>query len=90
MKVQAIKRLRYSRYFIEGELIEKGLRIFYPRPGLLSKRVPREGDTIKSIFAPGKTKVGIKMWKVMRRTDVLGSYAAVFQTERWLGASQES
>jgi len=25
MKVQAIKRVRYSRYFIERELIEKGL-----------------------------------------------------------------
>ena len=38
--------------------IKEGLRIFPPTVGLLSKRVPPEGDTLNGVFLPGGTDIG--------------------------------
>jgi cytochrome P450 len=70
-------------------VIKEGLRIFPPITGLMSKKVPPQGDTFKGIWLPGGTKIGNCTWGVLRRKDVWGEDADTFRPERWLEAESE-
>lgn len=39
-------------------IIKEGFRIHAPVVGLMSKKVPEEGDTINEVFVPGGTSIG--------------------------------
>lgn len=60
-------------------VIKEGLRIFPPGTGLMSKQVPREGDTINRVFLLGGTKIGSNLCAVLRNTDVFGLDANTFR-----------
>jgi cytochrome P450 len=70
-------------------VIKEGLRIFPPIPGLLSKEVPPEGDTINGKFVPGGTKIGWGIFGVCRDKAIWGEDSDLFRPERWLEASAE-
>lgn len=70
-------------------VIKEGLRIFPPIPGLLSKEVPPEGDTINGKFIPGGTKIGWGVFGVCRDKGIWGEDSDLFRPERWLEASAE-
>jgi cytochrome P450 len=70
-------------------VIKEGLRVFPPIPGLLSKEVPPEGDTINGKFVPGGTKIGWGIFGVCRDKAIWGEDSDLFRPERWLEASAE-
>ncbi|KAK3936975.1 pisatin demethylase [Diplogelasinospora grovesii] len=70
-------------------IVKEGLRIFPPVVGLMSKVVPKGGDTFKGVYLPEGTKVGYCAWGIMRRREVWGDDASEFRPERWLEATPE-
>nr|XP_036576508.1 benzoate 4-monooxygenase cytochrome p450 [Colletotrichum truncatum]KAF6783265.1 benzoate 4-monooxygenase cytochrome p450 [Colletotrichum truncatum] len=70
-------------------VIKEGLRIFPPVVGLMSKEVPKGGDTFKGVYLPEGTRIGYGAWGIFRQTDVWGSDAHDFRPERWLEAEGE-
>lgn len=70
-------------------VIKEGLRIFPPVTGLMSKDVPKGGDTYNGLYIPDGTKIGYCAWGVFRRKEIWGEDAAVFRPERWLDGSSE-
>lgn len=69
-------------------VIKEGLRIWPPVTGLMSKTVPKCGDTLGGIFVPGGTEVGYCAWGLQRIRSIYGEDADVFRPERWLEADQ--
>ncbi|PKS11176.1 hypothetical protein jhhlp_002937 [Lomentospora prolificans] len=70
-------------------VIKEGLRIFPPVTGLMSKDVPKGGDTFNGLYIPDGTKIGYCAWGLFRNKEIWGEDAAVFRPERWLEAAPE-
>jgi cytochrome P450 len=70
-------------------VVNEGLRILPPIPGLLSKEVPQGGDVINGRFVPGGTKIGWGIFGLTRDKGIWGQDADQFRPERWLEASPE-
>ncbi|RKK82857.1 hypothetical protein BFJ68_g16399 [Fusarium oxysporum] len=70
-------------------VIKEGLRIHPPVVGLMSKEVPKGGDTFKGHHLPEGTKVGYCAWGIFRRPDIWGEDSNEFRPERWLDCSQD-
>lgn len=70
-------------------VIKEGLRIHPPVVGLMSKEVPRGGDTFKGHYLPEGTKIGYCAWGIFRRTDIWGEDADEFRPERWLESPED-
>lgn len=69
-------------------IIKEGLRICPPATALLSKEVPKGGDTINGVFVPGGTKIGWCPWAIFRNKKIWGQDAEYFRPERWLEADE--
>ncbi|KAF6841825.1 cytochrome p450 [Colletotrichum musicola] len=67
-------------------VIQEGLRIFSPSGSLLTKQAPPEGDEFKTHRIPGGVNIGQSTWAMMRRKDLFGDDADVFQPKRFLEA----
>jgi cytochrome P450 len=67
-------------------VIKEGLRIWPPVTGLMSKTVPKGGDTLGGVFVPGGTEVGYCAWGLQRIKSIYGEDADIFRPERWLDA----
>lgn len=70
-------------------VIKEGLRIFPPVTGLMTKDVPKGGDTFKGMYFPEGTKIGYCAWGIFRRPEIWGEDVEEFRPERWLEASPE-
>ncbi|EOO00516.1 putative cytochrome p450 protein [Phaeoacremonium minimum UCRPA7] len=70
-------------------VIKEGLRIFPPVTGLMTKDVPKGGDTFKGMYFPEGTKIGYCAWGIFRRPEIWGEDVDEFRPERWLEASPE-
>jgi cytochrome P450 len=70
-------------------VIKEGLRIFPPVTGLMTKDVPKGGDTINSLFIPGGIKIGYCAWGLFRDKKIWGDDSQVFRPERWLEGPHE-
>lgn len=70
-------------------VIKEGLRIFPPVTGLMTKDVPKGGDTINSLFIPEGTKIGYCAWGLFRDKKIWGEDSHVFRPERWLEGPRE-
>lgn len=68
--------------------ILEGLRIFPPITGLLSKQVPKGGDTINGQFIPGGTRIAMCTWG-FRGNEVFGKDTELYRPERWIEADSE-
>ncbi|EXJ87353.1 hypothetical protein A1O3_04312 [Capronia epimyces CBS 606.96] len=66
--------------------IWEGLRMYPPLFGLKSKLAPPGGDTIKGIYFPEGTEVGLCDAAMCRRKDIFGDDADVFRPDRWVDA----
>lgn len=69
--------------------IREGLRIWPPVTGMMSKTVPKGGDTLNGVFVPGGTDVGYCAWGLQRIKSVYGDDAETFRPERWLDVDEE-
>lgn len=69
--------------------IWEGLRLNPPFSGLSSKLAPAGGETVKGVFYPEGTELGVSYQAMCRRKDLFGDDAEVFRPERWLEADQE-
>ncbi|KIW06554.1 uncharacterized protein PV09_02984 [Verruconis gallopava] len=70
-------------------VMKEALRM-HPATGLpLWRVVPEGGITIRNLFFPAGTVVGVNTWVAHYNTDIFGSDANVFRPERWLEASPE-
>lgn len=58
--------------------------MYPPVVGLMSKKVPAEGDTINGKFVPGGTQIGYCAWGIFRNKKIWGVDADMFRPERWL------
>ncbi|KAH7027769.1 cytochrome P450 [Microdochium trichocladiopsis] len=67
-------------------VIREGLRFYPPVIGLGSKQVPPGGDTIKGIYIPEGTQVGMNIFGLMRSRAIWGDDVDVFRPERWIEA----
>ncbi|KAK6430209.1 hypothetical protein LTR95_013639 [Oleoguttula sp. CCFEE 5521] len=65
------------------------LRLYPPLFGLKSKLSPPEGDTIKGIFFPPNTEVGLCDDAMCRNPVIFGLDAHLFRPDRWVEASTE-
>ena len=69
--------------------IKEGLRMLPPFTGLVMKKVPPGGDTIKGQYVPGNTSIGHNTWSI-QRNEVYGEDPDVFRPERWIDADSET
>jgi cytochrome P450 len=65
-------------------VIKEGLRIWPPVVGLMSKKVPPEGDTIDGKFVPGGVSIGYGGFGIFRNKRIWGEDADLFRPERWI------
>lgn len=70
-------------------VIKEGLRIHPPVVGLMSKEVPKGGDTFKGTYLPEGTHIGYCAWGLYRREETWGEDRHEFRPERWLESSPE-
>ena len=71
--------------------IKEGLRIFMPLQGLCGRVSPYpDGATIKGVFIPPGTEVGVATYAMNRRTDFYGPDADTFHPERWIENDEET
>lgn len=68
--------------------IKEGLRVFPPITALRERVVPEGGDTLRGVFIPAGTNIGLNL-PGMLRNEVFGPDAHVFRPERWLEADEE-
>lgn len=69
--------------------IKEGLRIHPPFTGLVMKKVPPSGDTIKGQYVPGNTSIGHNTWSI-QRNEVYGEDPEIYRPERWIDADSET
>ncbi len=69
--------------------IREGLRLWPPSSGLLSKEVPKGGDTLHGYYLPEGTEIGQCMAGIGKQREVWGEDADVFRPERWSEAKGE-
>lgn len=74
--------------FLNACVLE-GLRMYPPLFGLQTKLAPPGGDTVKGIFVPGETEVGVCYSSMCRRKDIFGEDSHVYRPERWIEADHE-
>lgn len=70
-------------------VIKEAMRIQPPFAGMVPKKVPPLGDTIKGRFVPGGTNISHNPCGVHRNTTIYGADTEVFRPERWIEASEE-
>ncbi|GAD97232.1 putative P450 monooxygenase [Paecilomyces variotii No. 5] len=68
--------------------IKEGLRVFPPITALRERVVPDGGDTLRGVYIPAGTNIGLNL-PGMLRNEVFGLDAHVFRPERWLEADEE-
>ena len=65
-------------------VIWEGMRMWPPLFGTKAKLAPKGGDTIKGIFFPEGTEVGVCDAALCRNKEVFGEDAEVFRPDRWM------
>ena len=70
-------------------VIKEGLRIHPPVASLMSKEVPKGGDTFKGHYLPEGTSIGYCAWGIFRKKDIWGEDSDQFRPERWLEAPED-
>ena len=68
----------------------EGMRMWPPLFALKTKVAPPGGDTIKGVFYPEGTEVGLCDRAMCRNKKIFGDDAEVFRPERWTEASEET
>ncbi|KAM0716514.1 hypothetical protein Q7P37_007959 [Cladosporium fusiforme] len=68
----------------------EALRLFPPLFGLKTKLAPIGGDTVKGIYYPEGTEVGICDDAMCRSTAIFGDDAHLFRPDRWMQADPET
>ncbi|KAI1411109.1 cytochrome P450 [Hypoxylon sp. FL1857] len=95
----AVKEGRVSRPITQVEarnlqylqaVIFEGLRIRPVTTSLVSKEVPRGGDTIDGKFIPGGIAVGVNFRSLLRSKAMFGEDAEVFRPERYLEVDEKT
>jgi hypothetical protein len=70
--------------------VKEALRM-HPAVGqLLERVVPQEGVTIRGVFLPGGTVVGMNPWVAARDKEIYGADADTFRPERWIQADEKA
>lgn len=64
--------------------IKESLRLWVPLSGLNTKVAPPDGVHINGVWIPVGTQVAHAHHAMMRRTDIFGQDAAIFDPERWI------
>lgn len=64
--------------------IKEGLRWYPPIAGMLSKKIPPEGDTLCGYPVPGHVNVAYSAKAVHRSAVLFGPDADIFRPERWI------
>ncbi|KAF9875004.1 cytochrome P450 [Colletotrichum karsti] len=70
-------------------VIREGLRLYPPSTGIVSKEVPKGGDTIHGSYLPAGTQLGENVCSIGRTVDIFGPDAHVFRPERWIEAAND-
>lgn len=65
-------------------VIKEGFRWYPPITGLLSKRVPPEGDEWNGVRLPGGANIACSIVGIQRNKEFWGQDANEFRPERWL------
>lgn len=66
--------------------IKEALRLWVPLNGLNTKVAPPEGARVNDVWIPGGTQVAHAHHSMMRRVDIFGADADIFDPDRWLTA----
>jgi cytochrome P450 len=70
--------------------IKEGLRLWIPLNGLNTKVAPQEGVEINDVWIPGGTQVAHAHHAMMRRPDIFGVDAHIFDPDRWLSGDADT
>lgn len=70
--------------------IYEGLRMYPPLFGLKSKLAPPGGETIKGMFFPEGTEVGLCDDAMCRNPEIFGHDAHLFRPDRWMEVDAET
>jgi len=70
-------------------VLREALRLWPPAAGLMTKEVPKGGDTLHGYFLPEGTEVGQIMVGIGNQAEVWGGDARAFRPERWFEVSGE-
>lgn len=73
------QQLRYLQ-----AVIKEGLRCWFPLNGLVTMDSPSEGVTINKVYIPPNTQVCLSKYAMLRRKDLFGEDAEIFNPDRWL------
>jgi cytochrome P450 len=70
--------------------IWEGIRLWPPLFGTKAKLAPKGGDTIKGMYFPEGTEIGLCDSAMCRNKKVFGEDAEIYRPDRWIEASPET